>query len=159
MFEEKWHKIRNGYAFVSLQYWMFWPPLRLLVYHHVLYSLELIWCYFSLIPQILTGPQSPNLSDRRTNFLDELHFANWIFKWYSAATEYHGQPYLESRHRVHWTRIFGRFKHKTGKSIATNADVKQGVTSWLRTLNIDFFYNVIWSLLQSRDKCLNVNGD
>jgi len=63
--------------------------------------------------------------------------------WYNATAEYHGQPYLESRHRVHCSHIFGPLKHRTGESIATNADVKQGVTSWLQTLNINFFYNVI----------------
>lgn len=148
MLEEKWHKIRNGFAIVSLQQERFWPPLRLLAYHHVLYSVELIWYYFSLIPQIFTGTQTMKLSDRRSNFLDELDVANWICMWYSATAEYHGQPYLEYRHDVHWSNIFGPIKHQNGKSIATNTDVKQGVTSWLQTLNIDFFYNVIWSLLQ-----------
>jgi len=43
MLEEKWHKISYGYTIVSLQQGRFWPPLRLLAYHLILYSVELIW--------------------------------------------------------------------------------------------------------------------
>ena len=42
---------------------------------------------------------------------------------------------------------------------ATDADVKQAVTSLLQTLKTDFCYTRIQSLVQQWDKCLNVNGD
>jgi hypothetical protein len=31
-------------------------------------------------------------------------------------------------------------KHLPGKEFATDADVKQAATSWIKTLNADFFY-------------------
>jgi hypothetical protein len=57
--------------------------------------------------------------------------------------------------------LFGFFeKHLAGKRFATDADVKQAVTSWLQTLDTSLFFNGIQVFLVPRwDKCLNVNGD
>jgi hypothetical protein len=49
-----------------------------------------------------------------------------------------------------WTLV-----HSVGNRSATDADVKQAVTSWLQTLDADLFCTlVMWW-----DKCLNANGD
>jgi len=46
-----------------------------------------------------------------------------------------------------------------GKQFATDADVKQAVTSWLQIYENDFFYNGTQVLVPPQwDNCLNVNG-
>jgi hypothetical protein len=49
-------------------------------------------------------------------------------------------------------------KPLTGKKIATDADVKQAVTSWLQIYDNDFIYTRTQVLVPQWDNCLNVNG-
>jgi hypothetical protein len=58
------------------------------------------------------------------------------------------------------SHLFGPLKkHLAGERVVTDADVKQDVASWLRTLVDDFFYPWAQALVRCWDKCLNVNGD
>lgn len=51
-------------------------------------------------------------------------------------------------------------KHVAGNGFARDADVKQAVTSWLKTLDTClFFYFWIQALALRCDMCLNINGD
>jgi len=50
-------------------------------------------------------------------------------------------------------------KHKAGTKFASEITWKQAVTSWLQTLDINFFYTVVHVLVQWWYKCLNVNSD
>jgi len=50
-------------------------------------------------------------------------------------------------------------KHLAGKRFATDADVKQAVTSCLSTLNTNFFCGGIKALVPRRDRRLNVDGE
>lgn len=45
------------------------------------------------------------------------------------------------------------------KQFATDADVKQAVTSWVQAFDTDFFYTGTKVLVLQWDKCLNMNGD
>jgi hypothetical protein len=57
-------------------------------------------------------------------------------------------------------RILGpALEHLVGKQIATDADVKQGVTSKQQTPDTDFFHAKIPRLVSPCNKCLNVSGD
>jgi hypothetical protein len=49
--------------------------------------------------------------------------------------------------------------HQADKRLATDADVKEAVTSWLQTLDNDFFHIVIQALVPRWDRCVNVTGD
>lgn len=49
-------------------------------------------------------------------------------------------------------------KPLTGKQFATEADVKQVVTSWLQIYDTHFFYTGTQVLVPQWDNCLNVNG-
>jgi hypothetical protein len=56
--------------------------------------------------------------------------------------------------------LFGSLKkHLDGKRFATDADIKQAVTSCLQTLDTDFFCAAIQALMPQWDKRLNVNVD
>jgi len=50
-------------------------------------------------------------------------------------------------------------KHLYGKRFATDAGVKQAVTSWLQTLYPYFFYTSVQALVPRWGKCLHVNSD
>jgi hypothetical protein len=50
-------------------------------------------------------------------------------------------------------------RHPDGKQFATEADVKQAVTYWLQTLDIDFFYATIYGLEPRWVISFTVNGD
>jgi predicted lipase len=49
--------------------------------------------------------------------------------------------------------------HQADKKLATHADVKETVTSWLQTLVNDFFHIVIQALVLRLNRCVNVTGD
>ena len=52
------------------------------------------------------------------------------------------------------------FKHnQADKGLATDADVKEAVTSWLQTLDNDFFHIAIQALVPRWDRCVNVTDD
>ena len=56
--------------------------------------------------------------------------------------------------------LFGPLKkHLAGKRFATDADVKQAVTSWLSILNTYFFYTGIQALVSLWDRRLNVDDE
>ena len=56
--------------------------------------------------------------------------------------------------------IFGLLKkHLAGKRFATDADVKQVITSWLQTLDTDFLYAGIQALAPQWERCVNENSD
>jgi hypothetical protein len=48
-------------------------------------------------------------------------------------------------------------KHVAGKQFATDADVKQAATFSLESLDTDFFYAAMQSLVPRWDRCLNVD--
>jgi len=50
-------------------------------------------------------------------------------------------------------------KNLAGKQFATDANVKQAVTSWLQKLKTSSFHARIQALVLWWDKCLNVSGD
>ena len=50
-------------------------------------------------------------------------------------------------------------KYLTSKIFATDADVKQALTSCLQTFGNDFFYGAIQAMVSHRDKFSSVNGD
>jgi hypothetical protein len=50
-------------------------------------------------------------------------------------------------------------EHLPGKRLATNADVKQVVTSSLQTFDTDYFYVGMATMVLQCDRCLNVNDD
>jgi len=50
-------------------------------------------------------------------------------------------------------------KHPADKRFAKHANVKQAVTSWLQTIDTNFFYAKIQALVPRWDKRFNVNGD
>jgi hypothetical protein len=49
-------------------------------------------------------------------------------------------------------------KHLPGKQFATDADVKQVVTSWLRTPHTNFFHGRMQALVATVGQMLNVYG-
>jgi hypothetical protein len=56
--------------------------------------------------------------------------------------------------------LFGLFKKPfSGKTFATDANMKQAVTSWLRKLDTDLHYTKMQALLPRWDRRLNVNRD
>jgi hypothetical protein len=56
--------------------------------------------------------------------------------------------------------LFGPLKkHLAGMRFATDADVKQAITSWLSTLNTYFSYAGIQALVPRWDRRLNVDGE
>jgi hypothetical protein len=56
--------------------------------------------------------------------------------------------------------LFGsQGKHLAGKLFATDADMKQAVTSWLQILDARFFYTGIQGLVLWWVRCLYVKSD
>jgi len=56
--------------------------------------------------------------------------------------------------------FFGPHKvHKTGKQFAEDAHVNHTDTSWLQTLDTNFYYTNIQALMPKWDKCLDFYGD
>jgi hypothetical protein len=51
-----------------------------------------------------------------------------------------------------------RHEIRTAGRVAHNPNMKQAVTSWLQTLDTNFFYAGIQTLVPWWDKRLNVNG-
>jgi hypothetical protein len=57
-------------------------------------------------------------------------------------------------------QLFGPHrKHLTAKQFVTDANAKHAVTSWLQTLDTDFFYTVTQALVPWRNKRLNVDRE
>jgi len=50
-------------------------------------------------------------------------------------------------------------KPAASKGFATDADVKQVITSWLQTLDTDFLYAGIQALAPQWERCVNENSD
>jgi hypothetical protein len=50
-------------------------------------------------------------------------------------------------------------KYRAFNRLATDANVKQAVTSWLQIMDTDFFSIRMQALLLQWDKCLNVYVD
>jgi hypothetical protein len=56
--------------------------------------------------------------------------------------------------------LFGPFKkYVAGRRFATDADMTEAVTSWLQTLDTDFFCVRIQFLVSQWDRYFNVSGD
>lgn len=88
----------------------------------------------------ITGPHDPTLPTG---------LVTWSGNY---ECEVNGPLSLKSRSRV-------LKKHLSVRRFATDAKVKQVVTSWLQSLDTDLFYDGIQALMPRWDKCLNVNGD
>jgi hypothetical protein len=56
--------------------------------------------------------------------------------------------------------LFPKVKEFLGdKQMATDEEMKETITDWLKRLAANFYNDVIMKLVQCLDKCLNYNGN
>lgn len=71
---------------------------------------------------------------------------------------YH-RPYITDLKPSDFRLVASLKKYLTGKKFAMDADVKQAVISWLQTVESDFFYGAIQTLLSQWYKFSTVSGN
>ena len=111
-------------------------------------------CYKSLAsPVLLKGSEDTEITVPRTvNWTSESlrHYACEV-------TDHH--PKSPDPALSDFRLLVPALKHLVGKQIATDADVKQSVTSKQQTTDTDFFHAKTPRLAPRCNKCLNVSGD